>query len=72
MFAVGGAAESDRWEQISRRVLYLDREDFLPSGYKVSAKFKALASTPPQPRGGPRPSRQFQPSPAKKRETSLP
>ena len=72
MFAVGGAAESDRWEQISRKALYLDREDFLPSGYKVSAKFKASASTPPRPRGGPRPSGRSQPSPAKKRKTSLP
>ena len=53
VYAVGGAAESDRWEQISRKALYLDREDFLPSGYKVSAKFKAPASTPPRPRGGP-------------------
>ena len=72
MFAVGGAAESDRWEQISRKALYLDREDFLPSGYKMSAKFKAPASTPPRPRGGPRPSGRSEPSPAKKRKTSLP
>ena len=67
-----GAAESDPWEQISRKALYLDRENFLPSGYKVSAKFKAPASTPPQPRGGPRPSGRSQPSSAKKRKTSLP
>ena len=72
MYAVGGAAESDRWEQISRKALYLDREDFLPSGYKVSAKFKAPASTPPRPRGGPHPSGRSQPSPAKKWKTSLP
>ena len=72
MFAVGGGAESDRWEQISRKALYLDREDFLPSGYKVSAKFKALASMPPWPRGGPHPSGRSQPSLAKKRKTSLP
>ena len=72
MFAVGGVAESDRWEQISRKALYLDREDFLPSRYKVSANFKAPASTPPRPRGGPRPNDRFQPSPAKKRKTSLP
>ena len=72
MFAIGGAAELDRWEQISRKALYLDREDFLLSGYKVSAKFKAPANTPPRPRGGPRPSGRFQPSPAKKRKTSLP
>ena len=72
VFAVGGAAESDRWEQISRKALYLDRKDFLPSRYKVSAKFKAPASTPPRPRGGPRPSERSQPSLAKKRKTSLP
>ena len=72
MYAVGGAAESDRWEQISRKALYLDREDFLPSGYKVSAKFMAPASTPPRLRGGPRPSGRSQPFPAKKRKTSLP
>ena len=72
VFAVGGAAESDRWEQIARNVLYLDREDFLPSGYKVSAKFKAPASTPPRPRGGPCPSDRSKPSPAKNRRTSVP
>ena len=72
VFAVGGAAESDRWEHIARNALYLDREDFLPSGYKVSAKFKAPASTPPRPRGGPRPSDQSQPSPTKKRRTLVP
>ena len=72
VFAVGGAAESDRWEHIARNAFYLDREDFLPSGYKVSAKFKSPASTPPRPRGGPRPSDRSQPSPAKKRRTSVP
>ena len=72
VFAVGGAAESDRWEQIARNALYLDREDFLPSGYKVSAKFEAPASTPPRPKGGLCPSDRSQPSPAKKRRTSVP
>ena len=38
----------------------------------MSAKFKAPASTPLRPRGGPRPSDRFQPSPAKKRRTSVP
>ena len=65
VYAVGGAAESDRWEQISRKALYLDREDFLPSRYKVSAKFKAPASTPSR-------NDRSQPSPTKKRKTSLP
>ena len=72
VFAVGGAAESDRWEKIARDALYVDREDFLPSEYKVSAKFKAPASTSPRPRGGPRPNDRLQPSPAKKRRTSVP
>ena len=72
VYTVGGAAESDRWEQISRKALYLDRDDFLPFRYKVSTKFKAPASTLPRPRGGPRPSGRSQPSPAKKQKTSLP
>ena len=72
VFAVGGAVESDRWEHIARNALYLDREDFLPSRYKVSAKFKAPASTPPWPRGGPHLSDRSQPSSAKKRRTSIP
>ena len=71
VFSVGGAAESNRWEQSARNAFYLDREDFFPSGYKVSARFKAPASTP-WPRGGPRPSDRSQPSPAKKRRTSVP
>ena len=72
VFEVRGVAESDRWEQIARNALYLNREDFLPFGYKVSAKFKAPASTPPRPRGGPCPSDRSQPSPTKKRRTSVP
>ena len=46
VFTVRGAGESDRWEEIARKALSLDRDDFLPIGYKVSAKFKAVASTP--------------------------
>ena len=38
----------------------------------MSAKFKAPASTPPWPRGGPRPSDRSQPSLAKKQKTSVP
>ena len=72
VYAVKGAAVSDWWEQISRNAFYLDRENFLPSGYKVSAKFKAPASTPPRPRAGPRPSDQSQSSLEKKWRTSLP
>ena len=49
VYAVEGAGESDCWEQISRKALSLDRDDFLPTGYKVRAKFKAPANTPPRP-----------------------
>ena len=72
VYAVGGVGESDRWEQISRKALSFDRDDFLPTGYKVSAKFKAPASTPPRTRGGPHPNDRSQPSLAKKWKTSLP
>ena len=30
VFAVGGAKEADQWEDISKKALYLDRDDFLP------------------------------------------
>ena len=72
VFVVGGAGESDRWEEIAKKALSLDRDDFLPTRYKVSAKFKAPASTPTRTRARPRPSDQSQPSPAKKQKTSLP
>ena len=72
VFTVEGAGELDRWEEISKKALSLDRDDFLPIGYKVSTKFKALASTSPWTRGGPCPSNRSQPSPAKKRKTSVP
>ena len=58
VYAVRGAGESDRWEKISRKPLSLDRDDFLSSGYKVSAKFKASANTPPWTGGGLRPTDQ--------------
>ena len=56
VFAVGGAGESDRWEEIATKALSLNRDDFLPTGYTVSAKFKAIASTPLRTGAGPRPS----------------
>ena len=69
VFAVGGAEELDRWEDIARKALSLDRDDFLPTRYKVSTKFKTVASTPPWSRAGPRPNDRSQPSSAKKRKT---
>ena len=55
VFAVGGAGKLDRWEDIAKKALYLDRNDFLPTRYKVSAKFKTMASGPPWSRVGPWP-----------------
>ena len=71
VFVIGGAGESNQWEDITTKALSLDRDDFLPTRYKVSAKFKIVASTPPRLRAGPRPSDQSQPSPAKKRKTAV-
>nr|PNR52963.1 hypothetical protein PHYPA_009338 [Physcomitrium patens] len=62
--------ESDRWEEISRKALTLDRDDFLPSGYKVSAIYKSMATTPTRSRVGARLSDRFESSPSKKRRTT--
>nr|PNR49410.1 hypothetical protein PHYPA_011306 [Physcomitrium patens] len=70
VFAVGGTGESDRWEVISRIALTLDRDDFLPSGYKVSAIYKSMATTPTRSRVGARLSDRFESSPSKKRRTT--
>ena len=56
VFAIGGAKESHRWEEIATKALSLDRDDFLSTGYKVSAKFKTVATTPLRSKAGPRPS----------------
>ena len=45
VFAAGGARELDRWNEIAMKALSLDRDDFLPTRYKMSAKFKSMAST---------------------------
>nr|PNR27966.1 hypothetical protein PHYPA_028558 [Physcomitrium patens] len=71
VFAVGGTGESDRWEEISRKALTLDRDDFLPSGYKMSVIYKSMATTPTQSRVGARLSDRFESSPSKKRRTTL-
>ena len=67
---VGGAEELDWWEDITRKALYLNSNDFLPTRYKVSAKFKTMPSTP-RSRAGPQPNDRSQPSPAKKRRTAV-
>ena len=67
VYAVGGVAESNRWVEISRMALYLDRDDFLPSGYKISAKFKNVVPSSAWSTGRVHRSDRSQPSPAKKR-----
>nr|PNR39184.1 hypothetical protein PHYPA_019462 [Physcomitrium patens] len=70
VFAVGGTGESDRWKEISGKALTLDRDDFLPSGYKVSAIYKSMATSPTRSRVGARLSDRFESSPSKKRRTT--
>nr|PNR63283.1 hypothetical protein PHYPA_001708 [Physcomitrium patens] len=70
VFAIGGTGESGRWEEISRKALTLDRDDFLPSGYKVSAIYKSMATTPTRSRVGARLSDRFESSLSKKRRTT--
>ena len=77
VYAVGGVAESNRWVEISRKALYLDRDDFLPSGYRISAKFKNVVPSSAWSTGGPCStarvcrSDRSQPSPAKKRKRAV-
>ena len=54
VYAVGGVAKSNRWIEISKKALYLDRDDFLPSGYRISAKFKNVVPSSARSTGGPR------------------
>ena len=70
VFVVEGVGESDQ-EDIVTKALSLDRDDFLPTRYKVSAKFKTVANTPLRLRVGPRPSDRSQPSLAKKHKTAV-
>ena len=69
-----GGRRINRWVEISRKALYLDRDDFLPSGYMISAKFRNVVPSSARSAGGPhstarvRRSDRSQPSPAKKRK----
>ena len=77
VYAIGGVAKSNRWVEVSRKALYLDRDDFLPSGYRISAKFKNVVPSSARLVGGPRAtarvrqSDRSQPSPAKKRRRGV-
>ena len=57
--------------------MYLDRDDFLPSGYRISAKFKNVVPSNARSASGPRAttrvrqSDRSQPSPAKKRRRAV-
>ena len=72
-----GVSESNRWVEVSRKALYLDGDDFLPSRYKISAKFKNVVPSSARSAGGPRSiarvhrSDRSQPSPTKKRRRAV-
>ena len=77
VYAVGGVVESNRWVEVSRKALYLDRDDFLSSGYMISAKFKNVVPSSAWSTGGPRltarmrQSDRSQPSPSKKQRRAI-
>ena len=73
----GGVAKSNRLVEVSRKELYLDRDDFLPNRYRISAKFKNVVPSSARSAGGPRltarvrRSHRSQASPAKKRRRAV-
>ena len=77
VYAIRGVAKSNRWVEVSRKALYLDRDDFLPSGYRISAKFKNVVPSSAWSVCGPRAtarvrqSDRSQPSPVKKRKRAV-
>ena len=69
VWALGGEAEVGRWEDIAKKALTLDADDFLSTGYRVSAKLKNPENTPARGRPNTRPSDRYSDSPAKRRRT---
>ena len=67
--ALGGEAEAGRWEDIAKKALTLDADDFLSTGYRVSAKLKNPENTPARWRPNIRPNDRYSDSPAKTRRT---
>ena len=69
VWALRGEAEAGRWEDIAQKALTLDADNFLSTGYRVTAKLKNPESTPTRGRQNIRPSDRYSDSPAKRRRT---
>ena len=69
VWALEGEAEAGRWEDIAKKALTLDADDFLSTGYRVSAKLKNPENTPARGRPNTCPSDRYSDSPAKRRRT---
>ena len=69
VWELGGEAEAGRWENIAKKALTLDADDFLSTAYRVTAKLKNPESTPARGRQNTRPSDRYSNSPAKRRRT---
>ena len=70
VWALGGEAEAGHWEDIAKKALTLDVDDFLSTGYRVSAKLKNPENTPVRGRANTRPSDWYSNSPAKRQRTN--
>ena len=71
VWALGGEAEARRWEDIAQKALTLDTDDFLSTGYRVTAKLKNPESTPARGRQNTCPSDWYSDSLAKRRRTDI-
>ena len=69
VWALGGEADAGRWEDIVKKALTLDADDFLSTGYRVSAKLKNPENTPVRGRPNTCSSDRYSDSPAKRQRT---
>ena len=69
VWALGEEAEAGRWEDIAKKALTLDADDFLSTGYRVTTKLKNPESTPVHGRQNTRPNDRYSDSPAKRQRT---
>ena len=67
VWVLGGEAEVGRWEEIAQKALTLDADDFLSTGYRVTAKLKNPENTLARGRPNTRPSDRYSDSLAKRR-----
>ena len=70
VWVLGEEAEAGRWEDIAKKALTLDVDDFLSTGYRVSAKLKNPENTPVRGRANTCPSDWYSNSPAKRQRTN--